>query len=171
MTSTINTPNTSLLARLQDHPQAPFFLLSCLLGAVMGVVFIIFQPMFGMDTLTSRHAGAYQKLGGLGATLAIVIAWFAHTVVSVFYGVLSGIVVFKYNKIELIALYTLIFTWVTTIIAPPANAMIVQLVSFQHINFATLPALNFSLDVKFVLHLIFFAVISAALYIYKKNSK
>lgn len=140
-----------------------------LLGAVMGVLFIVIQPLFGMDTLTSRHAAAYQKLGGWNSTAAIAIAWTAHLSVSVFYGLLSGIVILKTVRLELVALFTLGFSWLTTVIAPPANAAIVQLVSFQDMHFSQLPGLNFSLDVKFVLHLVFFAAISAALYTYRKT--
>ncbi|UTW12143.1 hypothetical protein [Marinobacterium rhizophilum] len=141
-----------------------------ILGAVMGIVFIVIQPFFGMDTLTSRHAAAYQKLGNWNGTAAIAIAWVAHLAVSVFYGLLSGIVILKTMRLELVALFTLAFSWLTTVIAPPANAAIVQLVSFQNIQFSQLPSVNFSLDVKFVLHLVFFAAISATLYVYGKKS-
>jgi hypothetical protein len=140
-----------------------------LLGVVMGVVFIVIQPFFGMDTLTSRHAASYQKLGNWDSIAAIAIAWAAHMAVSVFYGLLSGIVILKTARLELIVLCTLAFSWLTTVIAPPANAAIVQLVSFQKLHFSQLPALNFSLDVKFVLHLVFFFVISAALHVYRKK--
>lgn len=143
--------------------------IACLLGAVMGVVFIVIQPWFGMDTLTSRHAAAYQKLGNWSSIAAITIAWSAHMTVSVFYGLLCGLVLLKTSRLGIIALFILAFTWLTTIIAPPANAIIVQLVSFQHIQINKLPSLNFSFDVKFVLHLLFFAAISAALFIYKKR--
>ncbi|SIS73680.1 hypothetical protein [Neptunomonas antarctica] len=143
--------------------------MACLFGAVMGVVFIVIQPWFGMDTLTSRHAAAYQQLGGWNSVAAIMIAWTAHMAVSVFYGFLSGIVILSTARLELIALATLVFSWLTTLIAPPANAIIVQLVSFQHLQVSQLPGLNFSLDIKFVLHLVFFAAISVALYVYKKR--
>jgi hypothetical protein len=144
--------------------------MACLFGVVMGVVFIVVQPLFGMDTLTSRHAAAYQQLGGWSSAAAITIAWAAHLAVSVFYGLLSGIVILKTSRLWLITLFTLAFSWLTTVIAPPANAMIVQLVSFQQLQIDQLPSLNFSLDVKFVLHLVFFAAISIALYFYKKLS-
>ena len=144
-------------------------LIAALLGAVVGVVFIVVQPFFGMDTLTSRHAAAYQQLGHWGSISAITIAWAAHLAVSVFYGLLSGVVILRTTRLAFIALFTLAFSWLTTVIAPPANAMIVQFVSFQRINIDQLPAVNFSLDVKFVLHLLFFAVISAVLYLYHKK--
>jgi hypothetical protein len=143
--------------------------MACLFGAVMGIVFIVTQPWFGMDTLTSRHAAAYQQLGGWNSVTAVIIAWAAHMAVSVFYGLLSGFVILSTARLEFVALATLAFSWLTTLIAPPANAIIVQMVSFQHLQVSELPGLNFSLDVKFVLPLVFFTAISVALYVYKKR--
>ncbi|WP_417223054.1 hypothetical protein [Amphritea sp.] len=100
---------------------------------------------------------------------AIIIAWVAHLAVSVFYGLLCGVLLLSTMRLTRIALFTLIFTWITTVIAPPANAMIVQLVSFQHLQLEKLPGLNVSLDVKFWLHLLFFAAITAVLYTYRKT--
>nr|WP_067286388.1 hypothetical protein [Marinobacterium profundum] len=144
--------------------------MSALLGALVGVLFIFVQPWFGMDTLTSRHAALYQQLGGWSAVPALVIAWLAHSAVSVFYGVLSGILILKTQRLPLVAFFTLAFSWVTTVIAPPANALIVQLVSFQRIDVGKLPGLNFDLDVKFVLHLVFFAAIVLGLFAYQRKS-
>lgn len=152
-----------------NHFKNQILFMACLFGAVMGVVFIVVQPWFGMDTLTSRHAAAYQQLGGWSSVTAVIIAWTAHMAVSVFYGFLSGLVMLSTARLELVALATLVFSWLTTLIAPPANAIIVQMVSFQHLKVSELPGLNVSLDVKFVLHLVFFAAISVALYVYKKR--
>lgn len=160
---------TTSLNKQQNMFRVQLLFMACLLGAVMGVVFIVIQPLFGMDTLTSRHAASYQKLGNWSSLAAITIAWTAHLAVSVFYGFLSGIAVLSTSQLKIVALFTLAFSWLTTVIAPPANAIIVQLVSFQQIQINQLPALNFSLDVKFVLHLVFFAAISAPLYVYKKK--
>ena len=162
--------STSLHKPLQRSPVQLLFM-ACLLGAVMGVVFIVIQPLFGMATLTSRHAAAYQQLGNWSSVAAVTIAWTAHLAVSVYYGFWSGVVILSTARLALVTLFTLAFSWLTTVIAPPANAMIVQLVSFQHIKVNQLPGFNFSLDVKFVLHLVFFAAISAALYVYKKRVK
>lgn len=148
-----------------------FLLMAAILGLVAGVVFIIIQPLFGMDTLTSRHAAFYQQLGGWGSVPAIMIAWTAHLLVSIFYGLLCGILLLSTRRLALIVLVTFLFTWITTVIAPPANAMIVQLVSFQQLHVEKLPPLNFSLDVKFLLHLVFFAAISFVLYLYAKKVK
>ena len=49
------------------------------------------------------------------------------------------------------------------------KCIIVQLVSFRHLQVSELPGLNFSPEVKFVLHLVFFTAISVALYVYKKR--
>ena len=152
-------------------PQVHLLFMACVLGAIVGVLFIIVQPLFGMDTLTSRHAAAYQQLGGWSAMPALIIAWLAHLAVSVFYGLLSGIVILEYRQLSLVALFTLAFSWITTLIAPPANAMIVQLVSFQQIKPEALPGLNFMLDAKFFLHLFFFVAIVAGLYVYKNRQQ
>ena len=161
--------NEAFSNKPQNTSRLKLLFISCLLGAVMGVIFIIIQPLFGLDTLTSRHAAAYQKLGSWNNIAAISIAWAAHMAVSVFYGLLCGLIFLKTSRLAIITFFTLAFTWLTTIIAPPANTIIVQLVSFQHIKIDQLPSLNFSFDVKFVLHLVFFAAISVALYIYKKR--
>ncbi len=139
-------------------------LLAGLLGLVVGVLFILVQPLFGMDPLTSRHAAAYQKLGGWSAAPAWAIAWFAHLAVSVAYGLMSGLLVITATRWPWMVLGTLAFGWVTTVIAPPANAIIVQWVSVQRLDLGNLPALNLALDEKFVLHLAFFAVITAILH-------
>lgn len=169
---TTDTATTPLCAVSSETniTQVQFLVMAALLGALVGVLFIFVQPWFGMDTLTSRHAALYQQLGGWNAIPALVIAWLAHSAVSVFYGVLSGILILKTARVPLIALFTLVFSWLTTVIAPPANALIVQLVSFQHIDIGKLPGLNFNLDVKFVLHLVFFATIVLGLYAYKRKS-
>ncbi|MGQ7843933.1 hypothetical protein ACUNV4_05620 [Granulosicoccus sp. 3-233] len=154
-----------------DVSSRQLLLISCLLGAVVGVLFIIVQPLFGMDTLTSRHAAAYQQLGDWSVLPAVIIAWVAHLAVSVFYGLISGIVMIRYRPSSVIVLFTVIFSWVTTLIAPPANALIVQLVSFQEIRPQALPGLNFLLDAKFLLHLLFFAAISSALFVYRQRQQ
>ena len=169
MTTDIGTTNPAALDSENNIPQTRFLFIACLLGLIVGVLFILVQPLFGMDTLTSRHASLYQKLGNWSAIPALVIAWFAHLVVSVLYGLMSGIVVIKFVQLRFVVLFTLAFSWVTTVIAPPANAIIVQLVSFQNIQSDNLPGLNFNLDEKFVLHLLFFGVITSALYVYKNK--
>ncbi|WP_049721268.1 hypothetical protein [Gilvimarinus polysaccharolyticus] len=149
--------------------RAHVLLAACIIGALVGIVFIMVQPLFGMDTLTSRHAAAYQKLGNWNSSAAITIAWIAHMAISVFYGLLIGIVMLATTRLRYIAMLTLIFSWLTTIIAPPANAIIVQLVSWQKIHTDQLPDLNFNVDAKFVLHLLFFMAIVAALKIYQNR--
>lgn len=171
MTTDIQTKSPDSPAGVMKSPAVHLLLLSCAVGAAVGVLFIVVQPLFGMDTLTSRHAAAYQNMGSWSATPALILAWLAHLLVSVFYGLISGLVFVKYQRLGVIALFTLAFSWVTTVIAPPANALIMQLVSFQQIRPEGLPALNFSLDAKFVLHLGFFVVIVAALYIYTNTQK
>jgi len=166
----IGMTNATTLREPKSTFHTQLLLMAALFGVLMGIIFIAVQPWFGMDTLTSRHAAAYQQLGHWSSVPALTIAWVAHLAVSIFYGVLSGIVILKTSKVWIITLFTLAFSWLTTVIAPPANAMIVQLVSFQQLQIDQLPSLNFSLDIKFVLHLVFFAAITIALYFYKQHS-
>ena len=170
MITDIGVTNATTLNEHKSTFHTQLLLMAALFGVVMGIIFIVVQPWFGMDTLTSRHAAAYQQLGDWSSGPAITIAWAAHLVVSIFYGVLSGIVILKTSKVWIITLFTLAFSWLTTVVAPPANTMIVQLVSFQQLQIDQLPSVNFSLDVKFVLHLVFFAAITIALYFYKQLS-
>ncbi len=135
----------------------------------MGVLFILVQPLFGMDTLTGRHAALYQQLGGWSAIPAMVMAWFVHLTVSVSYGLLSGIAVMTIERLGIVALLTVTFSWITTVIAPPANAIIVQLVSFQRLTGGDLPGLNFSIDERLLLHVLFFTALVGGLYFFKKK--
>jgi hypothetical protein len=169
MTVVDGNVSRKFLTKSRETTHLKLLVIACLLGIVMGVVFIVIQPLFGMETLTSRHAAAYQQIGSLGSVTAISIAWFAHILVSVFYGLLCGLVLIKTSSLQTIILFNLLFTWITTIIAPKANAMIVQVVSLHKVQLGSLPSLNFSLDAKFALHLVFFAVISLGLYFYKKR--
>ena len=168
--TTDNGLNTNSATR-DDSGASPVHLLlaACAVGAIVGIAFIIVQPWFGMSTLTSRHAAAYQELGNWSAAPAVIIAWMAHLAVSVFYGFISGLVILKYRSLGIISLFTLAFSWTTTLIAPPANALIVQLVSFQQIRPELLPGLNFLLDAKFFLHLLFFVAIVAVLSVYRNK--
>ena len=100
---------------------------------------------------------------------ALWVAWLAHLAVSVAYGLMGGVVVLTVARWPWVALWTLVFTWVTTVIAPPANAIIVQMVSFQQLSASKLPALNFSFDEKFLLHLAVFVAIVAPLYLFKTS--
>jgi hypothetical protein len=45
-----------------------------LIGIFSSIAFIVIQPLFGMLTLTSRHASAYINLGNYNETTAIVLA-------------------------------------------------------------------------------------------------
>jgi ABC-type branched-subunit amino acid transport system permease subunit len=98
----------------------------------------------------------------------MLIAWVAHLAVSVAYGLMCGLVLMATMRWPFVALWTLAFTWITTVIAPPANAIIVQLVSFQQVDSSKLPALNFSFDEKLALHLVVFAAIMVAQMAYQR---
>ncbi|MDO6563120.1 hypothetical protein Q4488_06935 [Amphritea sp. 1_MG-2023] len=168
--SAINSQTSNpLLSLLPRDFRSQLLAMAVMLGVVAGVIFILIQPLFGMDTLTSRHAQSYQALGDWGQVTAIMMAWTAHLAVSVLYGLMCAVLVLSTSRLTMITLVTLLFSWITTIIAPPANAMIVQLVSLQQLQLDKLPGFNLSLDVKFILHLFFFAAISAVLYGYSKR--
>jgi hypothetical protein len=83
---------------------------------------------------------------------------------------LCGLVVLRTARLDVVLFATIVLAWLTTIVAPPANVIIVQFVSSRDIQLSQLPDFNFSLDVKFVLHLVFFAVISVALFRYMKKT-
>ncbi|QCB44599.1 hypothetical protein [Hydrogenophaga sp. PAMC20947] len=168
MTADIRKTSPPVSMRGKEMDAVRLLFVAGLLGLVVGVLFILVQPFFGMDTLTSRHAAAYQQLGGWSATPALLMAWFAHLAVSLVYGLMCGLVVMAVSRMPMIALWTLAFTWVTTVIAPPANALIVQLVSYQQLDAGKLPGLNFNFDEKLALHLVVFAAIIGPLYVYRK---
>jgi len=152
-------------------------LISTLSGFIVGVLFIYVQPLFGMTPLTDRHAAAYTKLSNIGPSMALVIAWAAHLLVSVCYGIATGLALYISNKIsnttskKLLTFGLQIFAlgWFTTVIAGPANQLIVRLVTSNGFpSLDGLPPLNFNFDAKLVLHLIFFLVIGLFLLGYSR---
>ena len=60
MTIAIKTTPPSAVKGPGNMQPIRFLLWAALIGFVVGVLFILVQPSFGMDTLTSRHAAAYQ---------------------------------------------------------------------------------------------------------------
>jgi hypothetical protein len=147
-------------------------IIGAFIGLIVGVLFIYVQPYFGMTTLTSRHAGAYVKLSDITPSIASIIAWSAHLFVSVGYGVVTAIALFISKNLIVFGLQTLVLGWFTTVIAGPANELIIRLVTSNHFpSFTGLPALNFNFDAKLALHVVFFAVISLFILLYKRLSK
>ena len=133
-------------------------------GLIVGVLFIYVQPWFGMTELTVRHATAYTKLSGISPFMAIVIAWIAHLIVSAAYGIVSAIALLISRNLLVFGAQLVALGWFTTVIAGPANQMIVRVVTSEGFpSLANLPPLNFNLDAKLALHLVFFFAIGLML--------
>lgn len=147
-------------------------LIGAIIGFIVGVLFIYVQPLFGMSPLTDRHAAAYVKLGDMSPSVAIVVAWIAHLLVSTAYGIASAIALLISKNLFTYLLQIVVLGWFTTVIAGPANQLIVRLVTTKSFpSFEGLPALNFNFDAKLALHLIFFLVIGLFLLVYSRLSK
>lgn len=145
-------------------------LTALIVGLIASVTFIFIQPLFGMLTLTSRHAAAYVKLGEYDASTALLLSWFVHMSVSVFYALLSTII-FNVNRTWLVNI-TQVFAlgWITTLTATPANEFVVKLItSLQFPDLSTLSALNTEIGPKLWLHIMFFGVIIAGVWLLNKN--
>lgn len=153
----------------QNTTKLLFF--AAIIGLIVGVIFIFVQPLFGMSPLTQRHAEGYMKLSSMSQSSALISAWIMHLLVSISYGIASALALLMSRKIVTYSLQILFLSWVTTVIAPPANAFLVKLIgtkSFPALN--GLPAMNFSVDAKLILHLIFFAAIAIVLWFYQRSS-
>ncbi len=155
-------------------------IIGALTGFLVGVLFIYVQPLFGMSPLTDRHAAAYTKLSDISPSMAIVIAWTAHLLVSIGYGIATGIALYISNMTSKklltfslqFGLQIVALGWLTTVIAGPANQLIVRLVTSNGFpSLEGLPPLNFNLDAKLALHLMFFVVSGLFLLAYSRISK
>ena len=147
-------------------------LIGAIIGFIVGVLFIYVQPLFGMSPLTDRHAAAYVKHSNMNPSVAIVIAWLAHLLVSTAYGFASAAALLISRNLFSYLLQIFVLGWFTTVIAGPANQLIVRLVTTKGFpSLEKLPALNFNLDEKLVLHLIFFLVIGLFLLVYSRFNK
>ena len=145
-------------------------LTALIVGLFASVAFIFIQPLFGMLTLTSRHAAAYVKLGEYDASTALLLSWLVHMSVSVFYALLSTII-FNINRTWLVNI-TQVFAlgWITTLTATPANEFVVKLItSLQFPDLSTLSALNTEVGPKLWLHIMFFGVVIAGVWLLNKN--
>ncbi|MDU0111493.1 hypothetical protein RT723_00365 [Psychrosphaera aquimarina] len=145
-------------------------LTALIVGLFASVAFIFIQPLFGMLTLTSRHAAAYVKLGEYDASTALLLSWLVHMSVSVFYALLSTII-FNINRTWLVNI-TQVFAlgWITTLTATPANEFVVKLItSLQFPDLSTLSALNTEIGPKLWLHIMFFGVVIAGVWLMNKN--
>ena len=109
------------------------FIKSILIGLIASIAFILIQPLFGLATLTSRHAAAYINLGGYNETIALILSWFVHVSVSIAYAILSTFIFSMNSTIAVSTIQVLVLGWITTLIATPANEWVVKLVT-THVN-------------------------------------
>ena len=143
---------------------------SIVVGFIASITFILIQPLFGLATLTSRHAGAYINLGSYSETFALVLSWFVHISVSIAYAFISTII-FNLNNSLLVSFIQIMFLgWFTTLIATPANEWVVKLVTTEQFTpFGDLAPLNTEIGAKFWLHILFFIFVVAILWLKKVN--
>lgn len=142
------------------------FITAFIIGAIASIAFILIQPLFGMATLTSRHAGAYVNLGSYAHTPALILAWCVHVSVSIIYALLATLI-FNINRSWPVSLgQILVWGWLTTLIATPANEWVVKLITSKQLpDMATLSALNTQIGPKLWLHMVFFVFVMIGLVI------
>ena len=140
-------------------------------GIIASIVFILIQPVFGMSSLTSRHAAAYVNFGGYSEIGALLLSWFVHISVSIAYTILS-ILIFSLNSTWSVnTIQILVLGWITTLIATPANEFVVKLVTTEKFPaLSSLSAVNTDVGPKLWLHIIFFAFIVAGLWVSRLKS-
>lgn len=130
------------------------------IGLISAIAFILIQPLFGMSTLTSRHAAAYMNIGGYDKSTAIILSWCVHISVSLFYTYIS-LLIYKLNSSSVVNIVQIVFLgWVTTLLATPANEWVVKLITTQQLpSISALSALNTEIGPKLWLHIMFFVLI------------
>lgn len=135
-----------------------------LIGIFSSIAFIVIQPLFGMLTLTSRHASAYVNLGNYNETAAVALSWLVHVSVSIFYTFISSII-YNFKPSYLVSFGQVIsLGWLTTLLATPANEWVVKLMTtgqFTAIN--SLSGLNTDIGPKLWLHILFFVFVLSGL--------
>lgn len=130
------------------------------IGIFASIAFILIQPLFGMLTLTSRHAAAYIELGNYNTIVAMTLSWVVHISVSIFYTFIS-LSIYNFNhSISVSFLQTIVLGWITTLIATPANEWVVKLITTGQLTAITsLADLNTQVGPKLWLHILFFAIV------------
>ncbi|WP_426357645.1 hypothetical protein ACPUVO_14445 [Pseudocolwellia sp. HL-MZ19] len=139
-----------------------------IVGLIASIAFIIFQPLFGLATLTSRHAAAYVNFGGYSESAALILSWFVHVSVSIAYTVIST-VIFNFNhSLWVSSAQVIVLGWFTTLIATPANEWVVKLVTTETFTpLSELAPLNTAIGPKFWLHVMFFVFVIFGLWFKK----
>ncbi|WP_158969504.1 hypothetical protein [Paraglaciecola sp. L3A3] len=147
------------------------FITACIVGLIASIAFILVQPLFGLATLTSRHAAAYVNLGGYSEFAALCLSWLVHISVSIFYALLSTIIFNVNHSVTVSLIQTLVLGWFTTLIATPANEWVVKLVTTQQFpDISALAGLNTEIGPKLWLHILFFAFVLGGLWLKKIKS-
>ena len=142
-----------------------------IIGLMASIAFILVQPLFGMATLTSRHADAYINHGAYSASVALLLSWFVHISISIIYALVS-IVIFNYNYSVLVSfVQVMVLGWITTLIATPANQWVIKLITTgEFASVVSLSGLNTQIGPKFWLHIMFFVFVIVGLYITRRIS-
>ncbi len=135
------------------------------IGVSAAVLFILVQPLFGMETITSRHSQAYISQGGYSDIAAITLSWGLHTLVSIVYATAS-IAIYTLNSSKWVSLgQVLLLGWVSTLIATPANVIAIKVITLGYFpDFSTVPPLNGDVGPKLWLHIVFFVLVLAMAY-------
>lgn len=145
-------------------------IMTLVIGLMASIAFILIQPLFGMSTLTSRHAAAYVTLGGYDPTSALVLSWVVHVGVSLFYAFLSNLIFIFNSSLSVNLIQIAVLGWITTLIATPANEWVVKLVTTKQFpSISSLSALNTDVGPKLWLHVLFFVLIVGGLWLAKKQ--
>jgi hypothetical protein len=131
-----------------------------IIGILASIAFILIQPLFGMLTLTSRHAAAYTEIGNYSPMVAMTLSWLVHISVSVFYTFIS-LSIYNFNNSILVSIVQIIVLgWITTLIATPANEWVVKFItSGQFATISSLSELNTQVGPKLWLHVLFFGLV------------
>ncbi|MEZ8720603.1 hypothetical protein AB6D66_05950 [Vibrio pomeroyi] len=142
-----------------------------IVALVASIAFILIQPLFGMSTLTSRHAAAYVEFGGYNKTSALLLSWLVHIGVSVSYAALSNLIFIFNSSFTVSAIQIAVLGWMTTLIATPANEFVVKLVTTEKFpSLSSLSAINTDVGPKLWLHILFFAFIVFGFWIARLKS-
>ncbi|MFA0182670.1 hypothetical protein OAW_01890 [Vibrio cyclitrophicus ZF170] len=145
-------------------------IMTLVIGLMASIAFILIQPLFGMSTLTSRHAAAYVTLGGYDPTSALVLSWVVHVGVSLCYAFLSNLIFMFNSSLSVNLIQIAVLGWITTLIATPANEWVVKLVTTKQFpSISSLSALNTDVGPKLWLHILFFVLIVGGLWVAKKQ--
>jgi hypothetical protein len=131
-----------------------------IIGILASISFILIQPLFGMLTLTSRHAAAYIEIGNYNAIVAMTLSWLIHISVSVFYTFISLSIYNFNNLISVSFVQIIVLGWITTLIATPANEWVVKFITTgQLTTISSLSDLNTQVGPKLWLHVLFFGLV------------